>query len=81
MALYIAAYGLTVKRVLASVFLVWMACVFVCVILRQFRTVALVRVAVFLGAVLFALLCVLPVGTASALIMPPVYRRARWIRM
>ena len=57
MALYIAAYGLTVKRVLASVFLVWMACVFVCVILRQFRTVA-----VFLGAVLFALLCVLPVG-------------------
>ncbi len=50
------------KRVLASVFLVWMACVFVCVILRQFRTVALVRVAVFLGAVLFALLCVLPVG-------------------
>ena len=62
MALYIAAYGLTVKRVLASVFLVWMACVFVCVILRQFRTVALVRVAVFLGAVLFALLCVLPVG-------------------
>ena len=62
MALYIAAYGLTVKRVLASVFLVWMACVFVCVILRQFRTVALVRVAVFLGAVLIALLCVLPVG-------------------
>ena len=62
MALYIAAYGLTVKRVLASVFLVWMACVFVCVILRQFRTVALVRVAVFLGAVLLALLCVLPVG-------------------
>ena len=62
MALYIAAYGLTVKRVLASVFLVWMACVFVCVILRQFRTVALVRIAVFLGAVLFALLCVLPVG-------------------
>ena len=80
MALYIAAYGLTVKRVLASVFLVWMACVFVCVILRQFRTVALVRVAVFLGAVLFALLCVLPVGDGSAPIMPPVYRRARWTR-
>lgn len=61
MALYIGAYGLTVKRVLASVFLVWMACVFVCVILRQFHAVALVRAAVFLGAVLFALLCALPV--------------------
>ena len=73
MALYIAAYGLTVKRVLASVFLVWMACVFVCVILRQFRTVALVRVAVFLGAVLFALLCVLPVRST-------VHSLARWGR-
>lgn len=61
MGLYIAAYGLTVKRVLVSVFLAWMAAVFVCVILRQFRAVALVRIAVFLGAALFALLCTLPV--------------------
>ena len=61
MALYIFAYGLTVKRVLVSVFLVWMAVVFACIIVRQNKRFALVPLAVFTGAVLFALLCVLPV--------------------
>lgn len=61
MAMYIAAYGLTVKRVLVSVFLVWMAVVFLAILLRQFRPVPLVRAAVFTGAVLFTLLCALPV--------------------
>ena len=61
MGLYIVVQGLTVKRVLVSVFLVWMAVVFVCIIVRQFRPVKLVRVAVIVGAVLFTALCVLPV--------------------
>lgn len=61
MALYIAVYGLTVKRVLASVFLLWLAIVFCAVLVRQFRFVPLLRIAVFTGAVLFALLCTLPV--------------------
>ena len=61
MGLYIFAYGLTIKRVLVSVFLVWMAVVFVCIIVHQNKRIALVRLAVFTGAVLFTLLCVLPV--------------------
>lgn len=62
MALYISAYGLTEKRVLVSVFLVWLAAVFAGVIVMQLRHVELVRFAVVLGAVLFTLLCLLPVG-------------------
>ena len=61
MGLYIFAYGLTVKRVLVSVFLVWLAVVFIFVIVRQHRMLPLVPLAVFTGAVLFTLLCVLPV--------------------
>lgn len=61
MGLYIATLGLTVKRVLVSVFLVWMAVVFLCIIVRQFRPVRLVRIAVFTGAAFFTALCVLPV--------------------
>lgn len=61
MGLYILAYGLTVKRVLVSVFLVWLALVFGCIIVRQHKNFALVPLAVFVGSVLFALLCVLPV--------------------
>lgn len=61
MGLYILAYGLTVKRVLVSVFLVWLAVVFVFILVRQHKTLPLVPLAVFTGAVLFTLLCALPV--------------------
>ena len=60
MGLYMLAYGLTVKRVLVSVFLIWIAIVFVCVIIQQFKPLQIVRMAVFTGAVMFTLLCVLP---------------------
>ena len=66
MGLYIVMQGLTVKRVLVSVFLIWMAVVFVCIIVRQFRPVKLVRIAVLVGAVLFTALCVLPVEDGIA---------------
>lgn len=62
MGLYIYAYGLTEKRVLVSVFLIWLAAVFTAVIVMQLRRVELVRFAVILGAVMFTLLCLLPVG-------------------
>ena len=62
MGLYIAEYGLTIKRVLVTVFLVWIAVVFICVIVQQFRTIPTMRISIFLGAVLFTLLCVLPVA-------------------
>ncbi len=66
MALYIGAYGLTEKRVLASTALLWLVFVFTCVLLRQFsaealRRLPLVRAAVWVGAVLFTLLCTVPV--------------------
>ena len=61
MALYIQAYGLTVKRVFASVFLVWMAISFVLILIRQVRRFRLVSWMVFTGAVLYCALCVLPV--------------------
>lgn len=60
MGLYMFAYGLTVKRVLVSVFLLWIAFVFVCIIIQQFKPLQIVRMAVFTGAVMFTLLCVLP---------------------
>lgn len=62
MGLYIAAYGLTVKRVLTMVFMVWMAIVFALVIVRQRKSFPLARICIFAGAVMFCLLCVLPVG-------------------
>lgn len=61
MGLYITVYGLTVKRVLVSVFLLWLAIVFISALLLCFRRIPLVRVAAFSGAVLFTLLCILPV--------------------
>lgn len=61
MALYIVQYGLTVYRVLVSVFLVWIAIVFALIIIRQFKKLNIVFIAVFAGAILFCALCVLPV--------------------
>ena len=61
MGLYIAAYGLTVKRIVATVFLIWLALVFLGAIIYQFNRFGIVRFAAFSGAALVCLLCVLPV--------------------
>ncbi|WP_367924601.1 DUF5301 domain-containing protein [uncultured Ruthenibacterium sp.] len=61
MGLYIRVYGLTAKRVLVSVFLLWMAISFVLIVVRQFRPFRLVPWMVYTGAVLFCALCVFPV--------------------
>ena len=61
MLLYIWAYGLTVKRVLTMVFMIWMGIVFVCVMIHQKKEIALVRFCVMAGAVMFSLLCLFPV--------------------
>lgn len=62
MGMYIAAYGLTVKRILTMVFMIWMALVFILVIARQWKAFPLTRICVLTGVVMFCLLCVLPVG-------------------
>lgn len=61
MGMYISVYGLTVMRILPLTFMIWMAVVFLCVILRQKKVFPMVRFCVMAGAVLFCLLCVFPV--------------------
>lgn len=55
--LYIGAFGLTVQRLLPSVFLVFLTVVFCGVIVRQGRQFSIVRLAAFTGVVLVSLLC------------------------
>lgn len=62
MVMYIMVYGLTVKRILTMVFMIWMVVVFVAEIVRQWKVFPLVRICVLTGAVMFVLLCVFPVG-------------------
>lgn len=61
MGLYMTVFGLTEKRVLATVFLVWLAAVFALLWASTRRSAEVVRVSVLLGAALFTLLCALPV--------------------
>ncbi len=58
MALYIGTFGLTPKRVLAAVGLVWFAVVFVCALAGQWRRVAVVRVAAVTAAILLCCLSI-----------------------
>lgn len=57
MALYINAYGLTILRVLPSVFMLFLAIVCFAVIGMQKLEFSIVRVALIAGAVLFSSLC------------------------
>ena len=61
MVLYICAYGLTEKRVITMVFMIWLLVVFLMMIIWQYRKLPIVRIAVMTGAVLFCLICVIPV--------------------
>jgi hypothetical protein len=57
MALYISVYGLTILLILPSVFMLFLAVVFVAVIVLQRVKFSIVRVSLAVGAVLFAALC------------------------
>ena len=61
MLLYIRTYGLTVNRILPMVFMIWMGMILISFILRQWKRFPMVRICVLTGAVLFGLLCVIPV--------------------
>ena len=61
LGLYIKAYGLTVKRVLSASFLLWMILVYGMNLVLQRKDIPIIRWAVFVGAVIFVLLCLLPV--------------------
>ena len=70
MLLYISAYGFTIKRILTSVFMLWMAIVFVLNIVQQRREFPMIQYAVLSGAILFCTLCVVPVGLLVNAAMP-----------
>lgn len=61
MFLYISVYGLTVKRILTSVFMIWLTTVFLLTIIWQWKRIPIIRFAIIVGAILFCILCVLPV--------------------
>lgn len=61
MLMYIQVLGLTVKRILTMVFMLWLLITYVLIILRQKKAFALSRISILCGAVLFCLLCVIPV--------------------
>lgn len=57
MALYISVYGLSVKRLLPCVFMLFLAVVYFGVIALQRRSFSIVRLAAVVGSVLFCVLC------------------------
>lgn len=59
MALYISVYGLTMPRLLPCVFMVFMAFVFVALIVLQKKSFSIVRFALVTGASMLCLLCLL----------------------
>ena len=61
MGLYITVFGLTEKRILVTVFLVWTALVFILLWVSLLRRIEVVRISLLAGAAIFTLLCVLPI--------------------
>lgn len=57
MGLYISVYGYTQKRVLTSVFMVFLAIVCVAAIVRQFKQFSVVRLVAVCGSVMLCALC------------------------
>ena len=62
MALYVDAYGLSVRRVLPSWFMIFMGLCCVLVMVLQFKHFSIVRGIAVLGSVMFVLLCLTDVG-------------------
>lgn len=61
LVMYIDVYGLTVNRILPQTFMIWMAVVYAAMILRQWKVFPMAKICIMTGAVLFVLLCVVPV--------------------
>jgi len=59
MALYIGAYGLSIRRLLPCLFMVFLAVIFIGVIVLQKRQFSIVRLSVFTGALMLCMLCLL----------------------
>ena len=57
MALYIDAYGLTMPRLLPCVFMIFLAAIFIALIILQKREFSIVRFALIIGSVIICTLC------------------------
>jgi hypothetical protein len=65
MVMYIAAYGLTVKRIISTTFLIWLVIVFIMCTVRLYKPFNLVKNSVMTGAVMFCILFSFDVGLHS----------------
>ena len=65
MVMYISVYGLTVKRIISTVFLLWLVCVFVMCIVRLYKEYNLIKTALFTGVVMFCILFSFDMGKLS----------------
>lgn len=57
MVLYIDVYGMSVRRLLPCVFMIFLAVIYACVVVLQRRSFSIMRLAAGVGAVMFCLLC------------------------
>lgn len=65
MIMYISAYGLTEKRIISTVFLIWLAVVFVMCIIRLKKQFNLTKAAVMTGAAMYCMLFCLDLYSIS----------------
>lgn len=65
MMLYIAEYGLTPLRILTSVFMVFLAAIFIAVVVMQFKQFSIARFGAITGAMLLCALCVCNVNKVA----------------
>ena len=65
MAMYIAAYGLTPKRIISSLFLLWLMLVFAGIIISRYRQFNLVKISLFTLVAMFELVLCFNLQTIS----------------
>ncbi len=66
MALYIGAYGLSIRRLLPCLFMIFLAVIFAAIIVLQKRRFSIVRFSVLIGTLMFCAICLLdPDGFAA----------------
>ncbi len=62
MAMYITAYGLTFKRIVSSVFLIWLMLVFSLCIARLYKNFNLTKAALLTGTIMFCIMFSFDIG-------------------
>lgn len=66
MALYVSAYGLSVRRLLPTWFMLFLGLCFVLIIILQWKAFSIIRAVAALGSAMFVLLCIVDVNGLTA---------------